>query len=108
MQSANMYFNDTIEQCNLFRQAALSIIEKIHTLTPDDIYHRCETLSTMLKELTENREQFFIVLEFFGPGILDTNSIGEFQRALDKSILSCDALYAEILLYKQNLSLQPA
>ncbi|MFH0781246.1 MAG: hypothetical protein V2B20_04735 [Pseudomonadota bacterium] len=108
MQSANMYFFNTIEQCNLFRQAATSIIEGIHTLTPDDIYQRCEKLSTILKEITENKEQFFTVLEFFGPGVLDTSSIGEFQRALDKSILACDSLYAEILIYKRNLAFQPA
>ncbi len=108
MQSASMYFNDTIEQCNLFKQAATSIIAGIHTLSPDDIYQRCEKLSTMLKDLTENKEQFFTVLEFFGPGVLDTSSIGEFQRALDKSILTCDSLYAEILIYKQNLACQLA
>ncbi len=107
MHSVEMYFNDTIAKYNLFKQAATSLVNGVHSLTPEDVYQRCEMLSTMLKELTENKEQFFAVLEFFGPGVLDTSAIGEFQRALDKSILASNALYAEILNYKRNISCRP-
>lgn len=102
-----MYFIDTIEKYNLFKQAANSLIQEIHSLTPDDVHQSCKRLSTMQKELTENKEQFFIIMEFMGPGLLDTSSIGQFQRALDKSILACDTLYEEILTYRHNLASRP-
>ena len=103
MQSIEMYFHDTIEKYNLFKQAACSLIQEVHGLAAEDIYQRCKDLSTMQHELTENKDQLFILMEFIGPGFLDTSSVGEFQRALDKSILVCDTLYSEILIYKNNL-----
>lgn len=104
MQSVEMYFIDTIEKHNLFKQAATSLLQEVPTLTPADVYQRCINLSAMQKELTENKEQFFVIMEFMGSGMLDTASVGEFQRALDESIIACDKLYAEILGYKHNLA----
>ncbi len=103
MQSVEMYFFCTIEKYDLFKQAATSLVLGVHSLTPEEIYQRCERLSIMLKEITENKEQFFTVLEFLGPGCLDTSSIGEFQRALEKTILASEALYVEVLNYKRDL-----
>lgn len=107
MQSIEMYFNDIIEKYSLFKLTATSLIQEIHSLKPGDIYQRCQDLSAAQKELTENKEQFFIIMEFMGPGLLDTSSIGEFQRVLDNSILACDTLYTEILTYKHNLASHP-
>ena len=105
MQSVEMYFNETIEKYNIFRHAMDTLTLRVHSLTADDINKRCEMLSTMLKELTENKEQFFAILEFSGPGILDTSHIGEFQRALDQSIVAGNALHVEMLNYKRNLTM---
>lgn len=107
MQSVEMYFNDMIAKHNLFRQTASLLIQEAFALTPNDIQQRCEALSTMRKELTEDNEQLSIRMEFLGPGILNTSYIGEFQRALDKSILTCDSLYAELLVYKNELTSHP-
>lgn len=107
MQSIEMYFNDTIAKFDLFIQAATLLIHAVPSLTPKDIHRRCETLSSLRKELTENYDQLTILMEFMGPGILDTSSVGEFQRILDKSILACDTLYAEIVAYKRNLTSCP-
>lgn len=107
MQSIEMYFIDAIEKFSLFKRAAILLIQEIHALTPDIVHQRCQILSAMQKQLTENKEQLFIIMEFMGPGVLDNSSIGEFQRVLDKSILACDTLYAEILAYKHNLSSRP-
>lgn len=104
MQSVEMYFNQIIEKYNIFRHAMTTLTQGVHSLTPDDICHRCEMLAIMLKELTENKEQFFAILEFSGPGVLDTSHVGEFQRALDQSILAGNALHLEILNYKRNLN----
>ena len=102
-----MYFNDMIAKHNLFKQAASLLIQEVPSLTPNDIHHRCESLSTLRKELTEDNDQLSIRMEFLGPGILDTSYIGDFQRALDKSILACDSLYAKILVYRDALSSHP-
>jgi hypothetical protein len=103
MQTVEMYFNDTIAKYSLFKQAATSLVQEIPSLPPIDIFHRCEDISALHKEATQNKDQLFIIMEFMGPGILDTSFIGEFQRVLDKSILVCDTLYVEILNYKDTL-----
>lgn len=107
MQNVEMYFNDMIAKHNLFKQAATLLIKEAASLSPNDIHHRCEALSAMRKELTEDNDQLSIRMEFLGPGILDTFYIGDFQRALDKSILTCNSLYVEILVYKNNLTSHP-
>jgi hypothetical protein len=107
MQSIEMYFNDTIAKYSIFKQAATSLVQEIPAMTPDDIFRRCENLSALRKEATKDKDQLFIIMEFMGPGILDAAFIGEFQRVLDTSILVCDTLYAEILLYKERLTSRP-
>ncbi len=103
MQTVEMYFNDTITKYSLFKQAASLLIQEVSSLTPIEIQHRCAELSTLRQDLSENSDQLFILMEFMGRGILDTSYVGEFQRALDTSILTCDSLYAEILVYKNAL-----
>jgi hypothetical protein len=103
MQSVEMYFNDTIEKYSLFAKAAASLIREVQALPPAKIYQRCEELTIMQGELLINKDQLFIIMEFLGPRFLDSSSICEFQRALDKSILTCDALYDEILSYKEKI-----
>jgi hypothetical protein len=107
MQSVEMYFNDMIAKHNLFKQAATLLIQEVPSLAPHDIHHRCEGLSILRKELTENNDQLAILMEFMGPGLLNTSYIGEFQRALDKSLLTCNSLYAEILVYKNKMTSHP-
>lgn len=104
MLNVELYFNETIAKYNLFRQAAVTLLQDVRLLSPEGIYHRCELLTTMHRELMENKEQLFTMMEFFGPGILDTAYIGDFQRTLDKSVATCEALYQEILVYRGNLS----
>jgi hypothetical protein len=101
--NVEIYFNETIARYNLFKQAAVVLIKDVPSLSPEEIYYRCEKLTAMHQELLEKKEQLFIIVEFFGPGILDTAYIGEFQRTLDKSISACDSLYQEILTYRKKL-----
>jgi hypothetical protein len=104
MQSVEMYLNDTIEKYSLFAKAATCLVREVQTLPPAKIYERCEELTLMQSELLMNKEQLFIVMEFLGPKFLDSSSICEFQRALDKSILTCNTLYNEILSYKEKIT----
>jgi hypothetical protein len=104
MQSVEMYFNDMIAKHNLFKQAATLLIQEVPSLAPQDIHHRCEDLSILRKELTENNDQLAILMEFMGPGLLSTSYLGEFQRALDKSLLTCNSLYAELLDYRNKIT----
>ena len=107
MQSVEMYFNKAIQKHSLFKQAATLLILEIPGLTPNDIHNRCTDLTIMQRELTDNKDHLFDLMEFWGPGILDTAFIGEFQRALEKSILTCDSLYSEVLHYKDTLIPHP-
>lgn len=103
MQSVEMYFNDTIAKHSLFKQAASLLIQEVPALTPIELQHRCADLTSMRRDISENSDQLFILMEFMGRGILDTTYIGEFQRALDASIHTCDSLYAKILVYKNSI-----
>ncbi len=100
MQTVEMQFIDAIHNYGLFQQAATLLIEEIPGLTPDDIYQRCSELAALQCELTEGQSHLFVLMEFVGPEILDQPFIGEFQRALQKSIRTSDMLRAEILHYK--------
>lgn len=102
METIEMCFNNTIEKHSIFKQAATSLIQEIPTLSPSEIKHRCQELEILYNDLTSNKEYLFTLMEFMGPGILDTSYIGEFQRALDKSIATCEKLYQEINNYKNN------
>jgi hypothetical protein len=57
----------------------------------------------MQQRLGEDQEHFFTVMEFFGPELLETAAIGEFQRALDQSITTCNTLHQEIVVYRRRL-----
>ena len=104
MQSVEWYFNDTIEQLSMLTLTATALVEEIPTLTPGDVQQRCHQLSDMQEKLSADKEQFFAIMEFVGRGVLDTFYIGEFQRALDKSVLACNALHAVILQYKCDIT----
>ena len=106
MLSVEIYFNDTIAKYNLFKQAAVKLLQEVRLLSPEEIHDRCKHLTEMHRELMENKEQLFTIIEFVGPGILDTGYIGDFQRALDKSVAACDALYQEIVVYRNTMSAQ--
>jgi hypothetical protein len=104
MKTVEMLFNETIADYSLFKHAAASLIQEIPSLTPNDINHRCAELSSMIRAITDNKSHLFDLMEFIGPGVLDTSCVGEFQRILDKSILACDTLYADLLVYKNTLT----
>ncbi|MDK9707978.1 MAG: hypothetical protein OEL83_13090 [Desulforhopalus sp.] len=104
MHSVEWYFNDTIEQLSMLTLTATNLVKEIPTLTPSDVRLRCQQLSTMQEKLSEDKEQFFAIMDFVGRGVLDTFYIGEFQRALDKSVLACDSLHAVILQYKSKIN----
>jgi hypothetical protein len=103
MQTIEMYFNDTIAKYSLFKQAAASLVQEIPSLTPIDIDNRCQELTTLYNRLLPDKNHLFSLMEFMGPSILDTSYISEFQRALDKSIDTCNVLYEELRIYKDNL-----
>lgn len=108
MQTIEMCFNNTIEKHRIFKQAATTLIQEVSQLTPSEIDHRCQELEILHNDVTSNKDYLFTLMEFTGPGILDAAYLGEFQRALDKSIATCDNLYNEILKYRTQLPQSPA
>jgi hypothetical protein len=104
MKTVEMLFNETIAEYSLFRHAAVLLIQEIPSLPPKEINQRCAELTSMIRAITDNKSHLFDLMEFIGPGILDTSCVGEFQRILDKSIHACDTLYADLLVYKDTLT----
>lgn len=102
MQTIEMCFNNTIEKHSIFKQATTLLIQEIASLSPSEIYGRCQELEILYRDLVSNKDYLFTLMEFMGPGVLDTSYIGEFQRALDKSIAVCDTLYKEVINYKNT------
>ncbi len=103
MKIVEMYLNTMIERHDFFTATATRLLEEIPSLTPIAIDHRCRDLAGLHHGLIADKEHFFTLMEFVGPGILDTASIGEFQRALDRSIHSCTALFEELQIYRKHL-----
>jgi hypothetical protein len=104
MKAVESHFISTIGQLAAFTLAATTIVQEIAAIAPKDLQFRCEELSGMQKKFNRDNELFFEILEFVGPSVLDIDHIGEFQRALDKSIAACDILYAVVLEYRINLA----
>ena len=105
MLTIEMYFNAAIEKQDLFKQEATSLIENITFLTPSEIDNRCQKIAMLYDSLIADKDHLIVLMEFSGKEILDTPYIGEFQRALGKSIDTCDALNEELHSYKNNLIL---
>lgn len=103
MESVEWYFADSIKKLDVFTLATTTLVEEIPLLNPDVVQQRCQALIGIQQKLSEDKELFFAIIEFLGPGVLTTSYIGEFQRALDKSILSCDILHTVVLQYRQNI-----
>jgi hypothetical protein len=105
MQTIEMYFNTAIEKHSIFKQTATLLLQEIPALAPLTICHRCRELTILHNRLIADQNHLFDLMEFMGPGILDTLFIGEFQRALGKSLETCNALFKELQSYKENLVL---
>jgi hypothetical protein len=107
MQTVEMYFNEKIEKYRQLKQDTFILIEDIPLLSPIELGNRCDALSTQQREIIQDHEHLCLIMEDIGPEILNTAYIGEYQRALDKSILACDILHAEIHSYKNRMHALP-
>lgn len=103
MQTVEMFFNDTIEMHRHFKKVVSLLIQEVPLLSPIEIQSRCAALIPLQRELTDCSDQFCLIIGGMGPDILETPYIGELQRGIDKSVIACDALHAEILLYRTGL-----
>lgn len=103
MQSLEMYFNDTIEKYRQLKQNAFTLVADIPLLSPPEIGSRCRALTTLQREIANDNDQLCLLIKDIGPEILDASYLGEYQRAMDKSILACDTLQAEMLLYRNKM-----
>jgi len=102
MQTVAIYFNDTIEKYRQLQQATNLLIAAIPRLSPGAIGSRCEHLNTLQRAIAADNHQLCLLMEEIGPVILDTAEVGEYQRAMDRSILACDSLRQEIYLYRDR------
>ncbi|MBV5329161.1 MAG: hypothetical protein JZU65_16300 [Chlorobium sp.] len=103
MRSVEQYFNDTIEKYSQLKQATLTLVEAIHGLSPIEIENRCNALTTLQRELAVDNDQLNLLMEDIGPEILNNSYLGEYQRAMDKSILAYDTLQAAMHIYRNRI-----
>jgi len=103
MRSVEQYFNDTIEKYRQLKQATLTLVAAIHSLSPIEIENCCNALTALQRELAVDNDQLSSLMEDIGPEILNSSYLGEYQRAMDKSILACDTLQAAMDIYKNSM-----
>jgi len=102
MQTMALYFNETIEKYRQLQQAADLLTTALPGLSPAEINSRCEHLTALQRVITADNDRLCQLMEEIGPEILDTAEVGEYQRAMDTSILACDSLRQEIFLHRQR------
>jgi hypothetical protein len=102
MHAMESFIGEAVARYQRLNQAATELLAEIPRLTPELIQQRCQALAEMQQRLGEDQEHFFTVMEFFGPELLETAAIGEFQRALDCSIQTLGVLHAEMLVYRRQ------
>lgn len=102
MQTVALSFTDAIEKYTQLQQATDLLIVAIPGLSPGEIGSRCEHLTTLQRAITAENDRLCLLMEAIGPEILDTAEVGEYQRAMDRSILACDSLRQEILLHRHR------
>ncbi len=102
MQTVETYFNDTIEKYRQLKQTADLLIQSIPLLSPIEIENRCNELHLVQKEIYKDHSRLCLIMEGIGPEILNTSYIGEYQRAMDRAILACDTLQAELCFYQDR------
>ena len=103
MHTVERFFNDTIAKYSSFTAAATLLTQEMAALTPTEIQTRCATLTTLQQEMTDTSHQLCFIMESMGPDILDNAYTGALQRAIDKSVLACAPLQAEIIVYRNAL-----
>ncbi|MBV5318096.1 MAG: hypothetical protein JZU50_09815 [Desulfobulbaceae bacterium] len=103
MQTVAMYFSETIEKYRQLKQVTDLLTEEMPLLAPHELGSRCRVLSELQREINNDNHQLCLLMEEIGPEILDTASIGEYQRAMDKSILACDMLQAGMRFYRDRI-----
>lgn len=103
MQTVEMYFYNTIEKYRQLKQDTFLLIDDIPILSPIELGSRCGMLTTLQREIADDNEQLCLLMEDIGPEILETAYIGEYQRAMDKSIRACDSLRAEMRVHRDRM-----
>ena len=102
MYAMESFIGEAVARYQRFNQAATELLAKIPRLSPELIEQRSQTLAEMQQQLGDDQEHFFTLMEFFGPELLETAAIGEFQRVLDCSIHTLGVLHAELLVYRRQ------
>ncbi len=102
MHAMESFIGEAVARYQCINQAAAELLTEIPDLSPGLIHQRCQTLAEMQQRLDEDQEHFFTVMEFFGPELLKTAAVGEFQRALDCSIDTLEALHTKLLAYRRQ------
>lgn len=103
VHTVEQFFNETIAKYSCFTAAAALLTVEMASLTPTQIQTRCAALTSLQQEMTDTSHQLCFIMESMGPKILDIAYTGALQRAIDKSVLVCAPLQAEMIVYRNAL-----
>ncbi len=92
MKTAEDLFRESIEHYQEIIQHASNISNEIPSSSPVEILQRCEHLQKLQTKQVAIDTFIIDVMVAAGPDILNTPSIGEYQRILNSAMQCCDAI----------------
>jgi hypothetical protein len=104
MKTVEEYFQSSIAQYQLLEQETSKLADELASLAPEEILARCIHIQEMQKQIAEDDHRLIELIKFVGPDVLDTPSIGEYQRALERAIKASDRVSARAHTQKSILS----
>ncbi len=90
MKTAENIFRESIDQYKALITDASDFNKIIENLSPEEILQRCEILQKQQNEQAKIDKFIIEIMLDFGPRILETPYIGEYQKILDKAMQACD------------------
>ena len=108
MKTTEDIFRDSIDQYKVLITDASDLNKRIENLSPEEILHRCESLQKQQNRQAKIDKFIIEIMLDFGPGILETPYIGEYQEMLDKAMQACDevALKAQAIRTRLQTEIQ--
>jgi hypothetical protein len=103
MKTAEDLFRESIGQYKILIEDASYLSEIIPNLSPDEILHRCNNLQKQQNKQIVTDNFIVEIMVDSGPQILETPSIGEYQRILDEAMIACDEVTVKAKAIKLTL-----
>ena len=102
MKTIDDLFRESIDQYKSLIHDANNLNVSITTLSPDELLRRCENLQQQQDKQAKVDNFINEIMIDSGPQILETPSIGRYQRVLDLAMQTCDELALKVKEIRKN------